>query len=66
VNRDPAAFTMEQHKNKRYGRAFIDTNRNAYAQTAVAPYALHARDGRRLLCRSTGLNWARGISSRTG
>jgi bifunctional non-homologous end joining protein LigD len=45
VNRDPSLFTMEQHKNKRGGRVFIDTNRNAYAQTAVAPYAIRARDG---------------------
>jgi bifunctional non-homologous end joining protein LigD len=45
VRRDPAAFTMEQYKNKRYGRVFIDTNRNAYAQTAVAPYALRAKNG---------------------
>jgi bifunctional non-homologous end joining protein LigD len=45
VDRDPEAFTMEQSKNKRGGRVFIDTNRNAYAQTAAAPYALRARNG---------------------
>ena len=36
---------MQQSKNKRGGRIFFDTNRNAYAQTAVAPYALRARNG---------------------
>jgi bifunctional non-homologous end joining protein LigD len=45
VNRDPTTFTLEQYKNKRRGRVFIDINRNAYAQTAVAPYALRPRDG---------------------
>jgi bifunctional non-homologous end joining protein LigD len=45
IDRDPAAFTMEQSKRKRLGRLFIDTNRNAYAQTVVAPYALRPRNG---------------------
>jgi bifunctional non-homologous end joining protein LigD len=45
VNRDPARYTMEQRKNKQGGRVFIDINRNAYAQTAVAPYAVRARRG---------------------
>ena len=45
VDRDPEAFTMQQSKNKRGGRIFFDTNRNAYAQTVVAPYALRARNG---------------------
>jgi bifunctional non-homologous end joining protein LigD len=45
VNRDPAAFTTEQYKKNRAGRVFIDINRNAYAQTAVAPYALRAKAG---------------------
>jgi bifunctional non-homologous end joining protein LigD len=45
VNQDVTRYTMEQRKNKRRGRVFIDTNRNAYAQTAVAPYAVRARRG---------------------
>ena len=36
---------MEQYKEKRRGRVFIDTNRNAYAQTAVAVYSIRARNG---------------------
>jgi len=42
---DPAHVTTEFIKQKREGRLFIDVNRNAYAQTAVAPYAVRARRG---------------------
>jgi bifunctional non-homologous end joining protein LigD len=37
--------TTEQRKSERRGRVFLDTNRNVYAQTAVAPYAVRARAG---------------------
>jgi len=40
---DPKHRTTEQRKTNRRGRVFLDTNRNAYAQTAVAPYAVRAR-----------------------
>lgn len=39
----PDAYTTEQYKEKRGERLFIDIARNAYAQTAVAPYAVRAR-----------------------
>jgi len=55
VDRDSAAFTMEQLKRKRHGRVFIDTNRNAYAQTVVAPYALRPRNGAPV---AVPLDWA--------
>jgi bifunctional non-homologous end joining protein LigD len=42
---DPKHRTTEQRKTKRHGRVFLDTNRNAYAQTAVALYAVRARAG---------------------
>lgn len=45
VDRDTGRYTLEQHKNKRDGRVLIDVNRNAYAQTAVATYAVRARPG---------------------
>jgi bifunctional non-homologous end joining protein LigD len=45
VERDPTRFTLEIHKAKRGRRVFVDINRNAYAQTAVAPYSVRARDG---------------------
>ena len=43
VERDPERVTMEQRKNKRGKRLFLDVMRNAYAQTAVAPYSARAR-----------------------
>lgn len=43
--RHPDKFTTEQRKNKRKGRLFLDTLRNAYGQTAVAPFALRAYRG---------------------
>lgn len=38
-------LTTEVHLDKRKGRLFIDTSRNAYAQTCVAPYAVRAKPG---------------------
>lgn len=45
VARDPKRLTMEQRKDKRRGRLYVDVMRNAYAQTAVPPYAVRARPG---------------------
>lgn len=45
VGRHPDRLTTEQRKNKRGRRIFVDTMRNSYAQTAVAPYAVRARAG---------------------
>jgi bifunctional non-homologous end joining protein LigD len=42
---DPEHLTTEFIKQKREGRLFLDVNRNAYAQTAVAAYAVRARPG---------------------
>ncbi|MEV0186180.1 non-homologous end-joining DNA ligase [Streptomyces sp. NPDC050625] len=36
-------LTTEPRKNKRRGRLYLDTQRNAYTQTSVAPYAVRAR-----------------------
>lgn len=36
-------LTTEPRKNKRRGRLYLDIQRNAYAQTSVAPYAVRAR-----------------------
>jgi bifunctional non-homologous end joining protein LigD len=41
--RHPELFTTEQRKAKRGGRILIDVMRNAYAHTAVAPYAVRPR-----------------------
>jgi bifunctional non-homologous end joining protein LigD len=43
--RDAGRFTTEQRKEKRRGHLYLDTARNAYAQIAVAPYAVRARPG---------------------
>jgi len=45
ILREPEKYSTEQRKDKRKGRVFIDTLRNAYAHTAVAPYAVRAREG---------------------
>jgi len=43
VDDDPEHRTLEQRTNKRHGRVFVDTNRNAYAQTIAPAYAVRAR-----------------------
>ncbi|RPF29252.1 bifunctional non-homologous end joining protein LigD [Streptomyces sp. Ag109_G2-6] len=43
--RRPDRFTTEPRKKARRGRLYLDTGRNAYAQTAVAPYAVRALPG---------------------
>jgi bifunctional non-homologous end joining protein LigD len=45
VESDAEHLTLEVRKNKRGGRIFIDTARNAYAQTAAPPYAVRPRPG---------------------
>jgi bifunctional non-homologous end joining protein LigD len=55
VAEDPAQRTLEQYKNKRRGRIFVDINRNAYAQTIAPAYAVRARRGAPV---SVPLDWA--------
>ncbi|MES4907028.1 MULTISPECIES: non-homologous end-joining DNA ligase [unclassified Streptomyces] len=43
--RHPDRLTTEARKAKRGSRLYLDTQRNGYAQTAVAPYAVRARPG---------------------
>ncbi|MDX1709893.1 MAG: non-homologous end-joining DNA ligase [Rhodovibrionaceae bacterium] len=45
AGRYPDDLTVEQRKDKRGQRVFLDYLRNAYGQTAVAPYALRAKPG---------------------
>lgn len=45
AERHPQELTIEQRKNKRGDRIFLDYLRNAYGQTAVAPYAVRAIEG---------------------
>jgi bifunctional non-homologous end joining protein LigD len=41
--RDPDRLTVEWRKAKRQGRLLLDTARNGYAQTLVAPYSVRPR-----------------------
>lgn len=43
AEKHPDELTVEQRIKNRKGRLFLDTNRNAYAQTAVAPYSVRAK-----------------------
>ena len=43
--RNQDLVTMEQRKDKRDRRLYVDIMRNAYAQTVVAPYVVRARPG---------------------
>lgn len=54
VNEDREHRTLEQRKDKRRGRVFVDTNRNAYAQHMAAAYAVRARPGAPI---SAPLDW---------
>jgi bifunctional non-homologous end joining protein LigD len=45
VRRQSDVFTVEQRKAKRGGRILVDVMRNAYAHTAVSPYAVRPRPG---------------------
>ncbi|OBG27225.1 non-homologous end-joining DNA ligase [Mycobacterium sp. 852002-51057_SCH5723018] len=51
---DAAHRTVEARKDKRGSRVYLDIMRNAYAQTAVAPYAVRARSGAPV---ATPLEW---------
>src|SRR3954468_19940150 len=44
VEDNPAKLTLEWHKAERGERIYVDVNRIAYAQHAVAPYAVRARE----------------------
>jgi bifunctional non-homologous end joining protein LigD len=53
-SREPDLLTVEQRKEKRDRRVYIDVMRNAYGQTAVPPYALRGREGAPV---STPIEW---------
>jgi bifunctional non-homologous end joining protein LigD len=55
VARRPHELTTAQRKAKRGDRVFVDVARNAYAQTAVAPYSVRARPQAPV---ATPIDWA--------
>lgn len=58
--RHPRDLTTEQRKAKRGDRVYLDTARNAYGQTAVAPYGVRARPGAPV---ATPLDWDEALAS---
>ena len=56
VDGDREHRTLEQLKERRHWRVFVDTNRSAYAQTVAPAYAVRGRPGAPYLCRSIGAN----------
>jgi len=50
VGQAPRQRTLELSKSQRRGRVFVDTNRNAYAQTIAPAYAVRARRGAPVSC----------------
>jgi bifunctional non-homologous end joining protein LigD len=45
AERDPDTLTTEQRKDRRGRRVYLDVGRNAYGQTAVAPYSVRPLPG---------------------
>jgi bifunctional non-homologous end joining protein LigD len=54
VRRHKNRYTLEQRKEKRHDRIFLDILRNAYGATAVAPYSVRARTNATV---ATPLDW---------
>jgi bifunctional non-homologous end joining protein LigD len=55
ASRFPEDLTLEQRKEQRGQRLYLDVMRNAYAQTVVAPYSVRARPSAPV---ATPLRWA--------
>ena len=55
ARRHPGELTVEQRKRARGDRVYLDVMRNAYGQTAVAPYTVRARPGAPV---ATPLDWS--------
>lgn len=62
VDEYPDIATLEQRKENRGDRVYIDVQRNGYNQTAIAPYSLRARKGAPV---ATPLDWERAVQLET-
>lgn len=54
ADKNPDSYTVKTRKDQRKERLFIDYLRNAYAQTAIPPYSVRAREGAPV---ATPLDW---------
>lgn len=54
VNTDNSSFTIEQRKEKRNNKVFIDYLRNSYGQTSIAPYSIRDKENAPI---ATPLDW---------
>lgn len=54
VEQDPGTLTVEHRRDRRGERIFVDVNRTAYGQHAVAPYGVRARPNAPV---ATPLHW---------
>ena len=54
VSRYPMDLTIERRKGQGQGRVFVDTLRNSYGQTMVAPYSVRGKPGAPV---ATPLDW---------
>jgi len=55
ASRHTDLMTVAKRKDQRGDRVYLDVQRNAYGQTAVAPYAVRAREGAPV---ATPLRWS--------
>lgn len=60
ARRHPDRLTVEQRKNKRGQRVYLDIYRNAEGQTSVMPYALRARPGAPV---AAPLDWSEALAA---
>lgn len=57
----PDDVTTEQRKDKRGNRIYLDINRNAYGQTAVAPYSVRVNSDAPVAC---PVDWSEALDAR--
>jgi len=59
IKNHPSLFTLEPYKKDREGKLYFDIQRNAYAQTGIAPFSLRPKKGAPV---ATPLDWDEALS----